>query len=179
VLLEGTEAAAPMRCEAPEREILTGYPGRAALIPTPAIGEKWRWTPDNVVETGERASLALRLPAGRWRVSLQYFSPFELTLVAPGFRQPLPAALDGQRPSTISLASDGQYWPAGEIESDGGTVRFAIAAAEPSALQRLSGYDGKATLGRLVAVPVEPRRIVPLREACGGWVDWYEAETAP
>lgn len=179
VLLEGTEAAAPARCEAPEIRILVANPGRASLFPTPAIGAKERWSPDSMLGTGERAVQTLRLPVGRWRLSLQYFSPFDLTLSAPGFRQPLRAALDGQRPSTISLASDGQLWPAGEIAVEGGPVRFTVSAAEPSALQRLSGYDGKAQLGELVAVPARPHRIVPLRETCGGWVDWYESPASP
>ncbi len=179
VLLEGTEPAAPAPCASPEIRILLASPGRASLFPTPAIGAKARWSPDATLEAGESAAQRLRLPAGRWRLSLQYFSPFELTLSAPGFRQPLKAALDGQRPSTISLASDGQYWPAGVIESAGGTVRFTIDAEEPSTLQRLSGYTGKAQLGNLVAVRAEPRRIVPLAAACNGWIDWFESPEAP
>jgi hypothetical protein len=121
----------------------------------------------------------MELPAGRWRLSLQYFSPFDLTLSAPGLHQALPAALDGQRPNTISLANEGQFWPAGTIAGDGDPIRFTISAAEPSTLQSLSGYTGKASLGELVAVPAKPHRIVPLSKACGGWVDWYEAKEAP
>ena len=71
---------------------------------------------------------------------------------APGFSGPLEPALDGQRPNTISLANDGQFWPAGEIDSDGGPIIFTIAAADPSTLQKLTGYDGKANVGNLVAV---------------------------
>ncbi|HWM53891.1 MAG TPA: hypothetical protein VNO20_00680 [Solirubrobacterales bacterium] len=179
VLLEGTEPAAPAPCASPEIRILLASPGRASLFPAPAIGAKAHWSPDATLEAGESAAQRLRLPAGRWRLSLQYFSPFDLTLSAPGFRQPLKAALDGQRPSTISLASDGQYWPAGVIESAGGPVRFTIDAEEPSTLQRLSGYEGKARLGNLVAVRAEPRRIVPLAAACNGWIDWFESPEAP
>jgi hypothetical protein len=179
VLLEGTEAAAPVDCAAPELRILTSSPGRASLFPAPAIGPKPGWDPGAELESGERTSQTLALPAGRWRLSLQYFSPFDLSLTAAGLHQPLPAALDGKRPSTISLASDGQFWPAGEVVSDGGPVRFTVAAAEPSTLQRLSGYDGEAQLGRLIAVRAQPHRIVPLRGACGGWIDWYESEAAP
>ena len=73
---------------------------------------------------GESASQTVELPAGRWHLSLQYFSPFGLTLSAPGFRQELVPALDGQRPNTISLANDGQFWPAGGCASDGGPTRF-------------------------------------------------------
>ena len=179
VLLEGTEPAAPAPCASPEIRILLASPGRASLFPAPAIGSKARWSPDATLEAGESAAQTLRLPAGRWLFSLQYFSPFDLTLSAPGFRQPLKAALDGQRPSTISLASDGQYWPAGEIESTGDPVRFTVDAEEPSTLQRLSGYEGKAQLGNLVAVRAEPRRIVPLPGACNGWIDWFESPKAP
>jgi hypothetical protein len=179
VLLEGTEPAAFADCVAPELRILTASPGRASLFPAPVLGAKSAWDAGSELETGDRTSQTLELPAGRWRLSLQYFSPFDLTLTAPGFRQPLPAALDGQRPSTISLASDGQYWPAGSFTASGGPVRFTITAAEPSTLQRLTGYDGRAQLGKLVAVPAQPHRIVPLPAACGAWIDWYESPASP
>ena len=129
--------------------------------------------------TGESATQTLDLPAGRWQLSLQYFSPFDLTLSAPGFRRPLPAALDGQRPNTISLANNGQFWPAGEIESDGGPVEFTISAAEPTGIQSFTGYDGKAAIGELVAVRDQPHRIVDFGEACGNWLDWYQSGAAP
>jgi hypothetical protein len=179
VLLEGTEAAAHAGCAAPEIRILLSNPGLAGLFPTPAIGPKGRWDAGGVLGTGGRASQTLRLPSGRWLLSLQYFSPLPLTLTAPGLREPLKPALDGQRPSAISLANDGQFWPAGEMVSGGGALRFTIAAAEPTALQRLSGYEGRAYLGELVAVPAKPHRIVPLSQACGGWIDWYESPAAP
>ena len=124
---------------------------------------------------GERTAQTIALPRGRWRLSLQYFSPFGLTLSAPGFRHKLKAALDGQRPNTISLANDGQFWPAGSYRSRGGRVRFTVAAAEPSFLQRLSGYDDIAYVGNLVAVRAGKRRAVPLSAACNRWIDSYES----
>ncbi len=130
------------------------------------IGQKGDWIDGSMLETGGETSQALRLPAGGWNLSLQYFSPFDLTLSAPGFREELKAALDGQRPNTISLGNNGQFWPAGRFESDGGPVSFTLRAAEASALQSLTGYDGKAYVGELVAVPAEPHRTVPLRQAC-------------
>jgi hypothetical protein len=181
VLLEGTEPAAHADCAAPELRILTANPGRASLFPGAAIGQKSRWSPSPTLETGESASQTLNLPPGRWLLSLQYFSPFGLTLTAPGLDRSLrlPAALDGQRPNTISLANEGQSWPAGTILSSGGPVRFQISAANATWLQRLTGYTGKATLGELVAVPARAHRVVPLAAACGGWLDWYEADEAP
>jgi hypothetical protein len=179
VLLEGTEAAALAGCASPEIRILLANPGRASLFPTPVIGPKGRWEGGSELGTGAHASQTLNLPAGRWDLSLQYFSPFGLTLTAPGFREPLKAALDGQRPNTISLANDGQFWPAGRYESRGGPARFTVEAAEASTLQSLTGYDGKATLGELVAVPARPHRIVPLHDACNAWIDWYESPEGP
>lgn len=179
VLLEGTEPAAHADCASPEIRILLAGGGRASLFPGAVIGGKGRWSPAAELEAGQSASQTLRLPSGRWRLSIQYFSPFNLTLSAPSFEQALPAALDGQRPNTISLANEGQFWPAGKIRSDGQPVEFTVTASDPSTLQRLTGYSGKATLGELVAVPAKAHRIVPLSQACSAWIDWYESTEVP
>jgi hypothetical protein len=179
VLLEGTEAAANAGCASPEIRILLANPGRASLFPGAVIGRKGNWREDSVLGTGEEATQTLDLPAGGWNLSLQYFSPIEMTLSAPGFQQPLEAALDGQRPNTISLGNNGQFWPAGRFESKGGKTRFTLSTAGASTLQSLSGYDGKAYVGELVAVPAKPHRIVPLKAACNGWIDWYESRASP
>jgi hypothetical protein len=179
VLLEGTEAGALAGCAAPEIRILLASGGRASLFPGAVIGPKAAWDEGSVLATGASASQSLDLPDGEWNLSIQYFSPFDLTLTAPGFRAPLKAALDGQRPNTISLGNNGQFWPAGRYESDGGGTKFTLTASDASALQNLSGYDGKAYVGELVAVPAKPHRIVPLSDACDGWIDWYESSQAP
>ena len=179
VLLEGTEAGALAGCAAPEIRILLASGGRASLFPGAVIGPKAAWDEGSVLDTGASTSQSLALPAGAWNLSIQYFSPFDLTLTAPGFREPLKAALDGQRPNTISLGNNGQFWPAGRYESDGGRTEFTLTADDASTLQSLSGYDGKAYVGELVAVPAKPHRIVPLSQACDGWIDWYESNEAP
>src|SRR6185437_12050476 len=106
------------------------------------------------------------------------FSPFGLTLSAPGFSQELIPALDGQRPNTISLANNGQFWPAGVYRSRGGRVRFMVEAEEPTFLQEITGYDAPAYLGDLVAVRAGKRKIGPLAAACDRWIDWYESSAA-
>jgi hypothetical protein len=179
VLLEGTEAGAFAGCAAPEIRILLGGQGRAGLFPGAVIGQKGAWDEGSILGTGAETSQSLSLPAGSWNLSLQYFSPFDLTLSAPGFSETLEAALDGQRPNTISLGNNGQFWPAGRYESKGGRTRFTIATADASTLQSLTGYDGKTYLGELVAVPAKPHRTVPLSQACNSWIDWYEGEEAP
>jgi hypothetical protein len=179
VLLEGTEAGALAGCAAPEIRILLASGGRASLFPGAVIGPKAAWDEGSVLDTGASTSQSLALPAGTWNLSIQYFSPFDLTLTAPGFSEPLKAALDGQRPNTISLGNNGQFWPAGRYESDGGRTEFTLSSDDASTLQSLSGYDGKAYVGELVAVPAKPHRIVPLSQACDGWIDWYESSQAP
>lgn len=179
VLLEGTEAAALAGCAAPEIRILLGNPGRAGLFPDAVIGQKADWSEGGILGTDSETSQSLRLPPGAWNLSIQYFSPFELTLSAPGFSEGLKAALDGQRPNTISLGNNGQFWPAGRYESEGGNVRFTVSTAEATGLQRLAGYDGKAYLGQLIAVPAERHRTVPLAQACDQWIDWYESPETP
>jgi hypothetical protein len=179
VLLEGTEAAAYAGCASPEIRVLLANPGRASLFPAAVIGQKGDWEGGSVLGTGAETSQSLRLPAGSWNLSLQYFSPFDLTLSAPGFSETLAAALDGQRPNTISLGNNGQFWPAGRFESRGGEARFTLTTADGTWLQSLTGYDGKAYVGELVAVPAKPHRSVPLGKACDSWIDWYEADEAP
>jgi hypothetical protein len=178
--LEGTEAAAPIRCASPETQIFVNHPGRAALFGDPVFARKGRWDGGTVLEPGERTRQTVDLPAGRWLLSLQYFSPLGLVLEAPGFERELVAAQDGQRPNTISLANDGQYWPAGElVQETAGPVRFEIRTDEPSTIQELTGYDGRSYIGKLVAVPAGPRQVVPLSQSCGRWLDWYRGLGAP
>jgi hypothetical protein len=179
VLLEGTEAGALAGCASPEIRLLLANPGRASLFPDTVIGPKTAWDEGSVLGTGAETAQTLDLPAGRWNLSIQYFSPFGLTLSAPGFSESLPAALDGQRPNTISLGNNGQYWPAGRFRSDGGKTRFTLAGADANALQSISGYDGKAYVGELVAVAAKPHRTVPLGQACDAWIDWYESPESP
>jgi hypothetical protein len=179
VLLEGTEAGALADCASPEIRILLASSGRASLFPRAVIGSKAAWDEGSVLGTGAETSQELNLPAGSWNLSIQYFSPFDLTLSAPGFEEKLAAALDGQRPNTISLGNNGQFWPAGRYQSKGGKVRFTVTTADAPWLQSLTGYDGKAYVGELVAVPAEPHRTVPLSQACNKWIDWYEAKEAP
>ena len=178
--LEGTEAGARVDCASPEVRVFTAHSGLASVLPAPVFARKQAWDNGPILGTGDSTSQTINLPAGRWRLSLQYFSPVDMTLEGPGLSLPLKAALDGQRPNTISLANDGQYWPAGVyVQRRPGPVRFSFATAEPSTLQRLTGYDGKAYVGKLVAVRAQPRRILPLAQTCGRWLDWYRGTGAP
>ena len=180
-LLENTNAAAPLNCEAPEARLFaTRQLGRAKVFPDPVIGRKGDWEDGTVLSLGEETSQTIDLEPGGYKLSIQYFSPVDLNLTTPdGFNVRLPAALDGQRPNTISLGNDGQFWPAGIYEGGGGPTEFTISAAEPTTLQDITGYDGKAIIGSLVAVPDRPGDIVRLRDSCGKWIDWYIGSMGP
>ncbi|HEY2054530.1 MAG TPA: hypothetical protein VGH14_11400 [Solirubrobacterales bacterium] len=179
VLLEGTEAGALAHCNSPEVRILLHSGGTASLFGETQIGTKPMWSNGSILETGESTTQTLDLPQGTWDLSLQYFSPFALSVNAPGFKEELIPALDGQRPSSISLNNNGQFWPAGKFQSPGGKVEFTIDAASADWLQSLTGWNAKAYIGELVATKAEPHHIVPLSKACGGWIDWYEGEESP
>ncbi|HVV89790.1 MAG TPA: hypothetical protein VHB53_04795, partial [Solirubrobacterales bacterium] len=179
VLLEGTEAGARAHCNSPEVRILLDGGGKASLFGETQIGTKPMWSNGSILETGESTSQTLDLPKGTWDLSLQYFAPFALSVTAPGFKEELIPALDGQRPSSISLNNNGQFWPAGKFHSPGGKVEFTIDAAPADWLQSLTGWNAKAYVGEIVATKAEPHRIVPLSKACGQWIDWYEGRQSP
>lgn len=179
-LIEGTAAAASVDCAHPEMKILSELPGEASLLPAPVVGRRDKWGPSRFLQAGDSAEQILELPAGEWRLSLQYFAPRGIELTAPGLNSELIPALDGQRPSTISLANDGQFWPAGElVVEQAGPVTFQVKAPEQSTLQRLVGHRSLVHLGNLVAVPVGERRTVPLSAVCGHWVDSYRGGALP
>jgi hypothetical protein len=188
-LLEGGAPAAPLDCTTPEARLIVEPPGTATLYPTPVIGPKEGWDNGPKLGLGEETSQTLRLPPGRWYLSLQYFSPVPIELkVGPrATRQRLPAAADGQRPNQLTLFNDGQYWPAGRVDVGGRPGRgdpptrvpVTVEVDEPNWLQRVTGYDGKAFLGEVTARPVGPQRTVPLQEACGSWVDYYTGGRLP
>jgi len=179
VLLEGTEAAALAHCNSPETRILLESGGKASLFGETQVGTKPSWSNGSILETGESTAQTLDLPKGDWDLSLQYFAPFALSVNAPGFKEELIPALDGQRPSSISLNNNGQFWPAGKFHSNGGKVEFTIQAAPADWLQSLTGWDAKAYIGEIVATRAEPHKTVPLAQACGGWIDWYEGSQSP
>src|ERR1700761_8422622 len=179
VLLEGTEAGARAHCNSPEVRILLESGGKASLFGETVIGPKPQWSNGSTLGNGETTAQTLELPKGTWDLSLQYFAPFPLSITAPGFKEELIAALDGQRPNPISLNNNGQFWPAGKFRSPGGKVEFSIDAAPADWLQSLTGWDAKAYIGEIVATKAEPHRTIPLSAACGEWIDWDEGQESP
>jgi hypothetical protein len=148
--------------------------GIAAVLPTPVAGpaSDWRFGPQPprfadagyaAIKAGSTLTQELRLGRGEWQLSLQYHSPMRLMVRAGRREFSLPA----------DLTPKGNAWVVGSIHSRGGAVPVSVSADSPGPLA-VANY---AEIGPLAAVrePVGTRAaaIVPLRSACGRYVDWY------
>jgi hypothetical protein len=151
----GTPGAV-LNCRTPEGRALSRSSGVAAVMAKPLVVSM---TP---IPVGATDKLPLRLPPGTWDLSLQYESPVGLTLAAAGRRWTMPAYTD--RP--------GPEFRVGSVTSDGSSqVVVSVHAARPSSL---TGPDLAALTSALIAVRTPGvRALIPLRNACGRYVDWY------
>lgn len=179
-LFEGTMAAKLADCSTPGARFYSGLDGYAVLMPETVVGLREDWSPESVLRPGRSGSVELRLGRGDWKLSLQYFTPDRLTITGPGLRRELEPTLDSLRLANQESGAFGPFWDAGEVSiGKAGSYRFTIDTPEPTLLQRLTGYDRRAVLGRLVATRDEPRERVPLSGICGKWVDYYVLERKP
>ena len=154
-LAEGDMSGAVLDCGAPAGRAVLRSGGVAAVRALPAV------LPGVVVGPGATASVQLPLGRGRWDLSTAYTSADGLWVSAPGFRATLVPNLDNVGPR----------WPIGRltVRTNRPTTMSFEAAADPLfALGRPAG-----TLTSIVATPVEPEPVVPVRQACGKYVDWY------
>ena len=144
-----------------------------AVWPRPPVeGSERKWEPSATATVDAASSQSLRLPPGRWQISLAYDSPRPLTIRASGSGVSaeqssllLPANLDFRGPSPP--------FPAGVIEvSDEGRVEFEVELAAAPAFGRLLGAEGEAHLRGVYAAPLGEIEHVPPRSACGEYVDW-------
>ena len=172
-LAEGASPGATLDCGRRAGGRLAAAPGTATVFARPPIAGA-AWSPGPTVESGSPASQELRVPAGRWAVSLQYDATQPLSVSAPGLRATLPANLDyrGSVP----------YYPAGILRARRpGPLTVRVAVESPPLAGRLLGASSEAHLGAIAlspagsgpALPGAAERAIPLRAACGRYVDWY------
>ncbi|MGB0120304.1 MAG: hypothetical protein WBP55_05055 [Solirubrobacterales bacterium] len=155
----------------------TEVDGRATIMPESELGLRSDWLPGPDLDLGESTSMDLDLGKGEWRLSFQYFTPNGMTMTAPGYSRTFDASINGQRLANMDTGSTGQFWPAGVIDvKEDGPVTFTVKAAEPSFLQKLTGYSRQTKLGRLVATRAEPRKVVPMSEICDNYVDFFRRD---
>jgi hypothetical protein len=87
----------------------------AGVLPSPIVKTDWQ---GSIGRPGETARIRVKLPRGRWDVSLQYVSTTGLTVKAPG--------LTKQMAANFGLIT--AFWPAGTVTSDGRTLTLSVSA---------------------------------------------------
>ena len=155
ILDEGPNAAASLNCStATGRAILRGG-GIAAIRPS------WQEVAVPTIAPGGSTTVSVPLAAGSWNLETPYLSPLPMTITAAGLKVTLPANLE--RP--------GPRWPIGQI---------ALARPGPVVVTFhvkkywLTPMSDLAAPVALIATPVGGERTVPVRQACGKLVDWYQ-----
>lgn len=172
-VLEGSGApGALLDCRVFRDRRISRRAGTALVLPFPVTNAPGGWADEQgrptrfqeegfaTVPTGSSASQRLTLRPGLWDLSLQYRSPTDITVTAPGFRAVLPAHQD----------RGGPHWRVGTFLSLGRTTTVTVSAEGIP----WPGRQRPTVLGGLAATRAgtEPR-IVALRKACGKYVDWY------
>ena len=133
--------------------------GEASIMATPET------FPGIGLSAGGVGFLALRLPAGRWEISIQYSSSFTVDLSTDGAQWTMPAYLGRQGPFFAVGAVTGR--------GAGNPVILQVGAKRPSFL---TGGDKLlyTSISAIAATRVpDTRVVVPLKQACGKYVDWY------
>jgi hypothetical protein len=188
ILAEEARPGRIFRCKRPKfRRVLEGG-GDAVVWPRPVIAKRLYWTAgtagsatpkgsvspddaplDNMLSPGQAASQTINLPAGQWKLSIQYVSPVTgIEVRAPGLAVHLPSGMDAAIPYR---PDQGPYWPAGEVTSTGGPITISVRADDINLLQKALWVDAPAVIGNLTAVERTGFREVPTAAACGLYVD--------
>ncbi len=172
-LTEVDNPGAILDCRTPQGRRLSERRGTAMVRATPVIGPPSAWH-GQVGYAGAASWQRLALPRGRWVIALQYAATVPLTVTGPGMRASLPASLEPR----------GAYWLVGTIDvRHRRPTRLTVRYSRLPWLGRILGAfgltraptpTGLRALGRITASPApQIDHAVPLRRACGRYVDWY------
>jgi hypothetical protein len=173
VLAEAGRPGATLDCTTSEGRALSRRRGVAHVIPEPLVFGPELWQ-GKVRGAGQSATQSLKLPLGQWDISLQYVSRQPVTLEGGGLR----ARFAG------NLARQGPYFFAGTVRSNGRTpITLRATTDKLPAVGRLLGAHGNTRaldsyntqpLGAIAATRHNAAgQTIPLRRACGRYVDWY------
>lgn len=146
---------AVLDCHTPGGRAISRARGVAAVMPAPIF------RPLGYIGPGASLQTKLTLPPGMWELSLQYLSGVALHISGGGERWSMPAYLD--RP--------GPWFAMGTIEGTGSPITLTLHADQPES------FSGPALGAQPTGVAAtrlpDTRTLVPLRRACGRYVDWY------
>ncbi len=168
--VDGTPGALLDCASADGRQVVSR--GRTAtVLAEPVATGVHAWNRRSPFDAPATATQRLRLGRGPWELSLQYHSQVPLSVSAAGSRVELPPSLDGMY---LTHQGQGAFWPAGRLRATGaGSVTVTVSAARPTRLQRLLGVRRQVWLGPLAATRPGDAREVPIRRACGRFVDHF------
>jgi hypothetical protein len=107
----------------------------------------------------------VELPAGSWDISLQYDATRPVTLSGPG--------VDARVPGNLDYRGVAPFWPAGEVESTGGTIDITASVERPPLAGRVLGASSVAHLGAIAFTSRERRHTSGIRGLCGKQADWF------
>jgi hypothetical protein len=156
-LAEGSEPGATLDCATSSGRALARSTGEAAVREPNVV------VPLPGPVPGETVQIQMRLKPGRWWLSTPYTSLHPVEITAPDLHTILPANLD--RP--------GARWLIGSITVTGNapvTVSFHVE-------NTLFAPAVPTPLNALVATSEKPISVVPLRQACGKYIDWYRTDS--
>ena len=161
LVAEGSASGATLDCGEPAGRRLAGTEGWARIAPAPVRPRSdYNGGKPFALPPGRSEWWSAEAAPGTYEVSLDYVAQRDVTLNVGGKTWTLPGTLDRL----------GNRWRIAKLRHPGGSMRLRTSAAglpfgahaQQTAIRGLS-------LVRLDA----PRRLVPLREACGRHVDWY------
>ena len=174
-LFEPINPGAPLDCSDPGRGRSSRKVDGTATVFTvqPVVGRVWRPSPE--LTQSKPAQQRLYLTPGRWDISIQYASTQPLHVTAAG--GPTRRALRCDPPDQPAFPRAVAVLPGRDARGEeAGRGRSSTSA---SMTRRWSagccGTESKAYLTGLAATRADPpREVVPLHQACGRYVDWYE-----
>jgi hypothetical protein len=161
-LPEGFEPGATLDCSTGRGSRLAARTGWARIWTDPPAFRSLHGTPASMIDPGEAQTVSMRLGAGRWELSLQYISRRGISVETGG-------EVVGRMPA--NLDRPGPLWRIGEVEQTRPgrrTIRLSVDDDPIGSTNHVALPTG------IAAVRLDSRReLVPLREACGRYVDWY------
>jgi hypothetical protein len=158
VLPESGYPGAILDCKTTLGRRLSRTNGRARVRTTPVYANV---TP---LQPGGGEQVTLKLAPGTWDLSLPFVSQQAITVRGAGLDVRLPPNLD--RPGSV--------WPVGRVTSTGTPITLTITMDHPALSSSGTPPTQFFAPGQMVAVSTAPPTTIPLRQACGHYVDWYQ-----
>ncbi|MET0603445.1 MAG: hypothetical protein ABW167_15775 [Baekduia sp.] len=117
------------------------------------------------LNAGQAVSVPATLKPGRWDIGLAYAWRAGVRVTAPGVSRTLPATLDRQ----------GQFFPVGRTTvTAAGPTMIRVQAQTP----RWNSPTVRFPSAFLAITPVGTQQTVPIKQACGKYLDWYKPSRA-